>query len=387
MKMLIAPSGFKESLDATDVARAMSRGVADVLPDADVVALPMVDGGEGFTAGLVDATGGTLHPVTVTGPVGQPVLAAVGLLGGAGPRTAVVELAAAAGLRLVPRDQRNPLVTTSLGAGQLIAAALDLEPERILVGCGDSGVNDGGAGAARALGVRLLDAYGQPLGPGGIELARLADIDVSGLDPRLADVEMVAACNPFNVLCGERGVARVFGPQKGATPIQVEMLAEAMDTYAAVIRRCTGLEVATLPGSGASGGFGTALLAFLGAELRPRFDVVFEYLDLDRALDGVDLVITGEGSLDQQTPRGKVPAEVASRAAARGIPTVAIAGTLGTGVEANRAAGIDGWMSAMDRPMDLTTAIEECSELVRRATAQMLRFVVVGRRLADRAAA
>lgn len=386
MKMLIAPSGFKESLDAVDVALAMQDGVEDVLPDATVVSLPMVDGGEGFTAGLVEATGGTLHPVTVTGPVGQPVLAAVGLLGGPGPRTAVVELAAAAGLRLVPRDQRNPLVTTSLGAGQLISAALDLAPERIIVGCGDSGVNDGGAGAARALGVRFLDAYGQPLGPGGVELARLADIDVSGLDPRLADVEVIAACNPFNVLCGERGVARVFGPQKGATPTQVEMLAEAMDAYASVIRRCLGIEIGTLPGSGASGGFGAALLAFCGAELRPRFDVVFEFLDLEAALDGVDLVITGEGSLDHQTPRGKVPAEVARRASARGIPTVVIAGTIGAGVEANRAAGIAGWMSAVDRPMDLPTAIEECSALVRRATAQMLRFVVVGQHLERTAA-
>lgn len=386
MKMLIAPSGFKESLDAVDVALAMQDGVEDVLPDATVVSLPMVDGGEGFTAGLVEATGGTLHPVTVTGPVGQPVLAAVGLLGGPGPRTAVVELAAAAGLRLVPRDQRNPLVTTSSGAGQLISAALDLAPERIIVGCGDSGVNDGGAGAARALGVRFLDAYGQPLGPGGVELARLADIDVSGLDPRLADVEVIAACNPFNVLCGERGVARVFGPQKGATPTQVEMLAEAMDAYASVIRRCLGIEIGTLPGSGASGGFGAALLAFCGAELRPRFDVVFEFLDLEAALDGVDLVITGEGSLDHQTPRGKVPAEVARRASARGIPTVVIAGTIGAGVEANRAAGIAGWMSAVDRPMDLPTAIEECSALVRRATAQMLRFVVVGQHLERTAA-
>ncbi len=383
MKILLAPSGFKESLDADGVARAMELGVRDVLPGADIVSLPLVDGGEGFTAGLVSVTGGSLYPVAVTGPVGQPVVAAVGLLGGPGPRTAVVELAAAAGLRLVPHDRRNPLTTTSLGVGTLISAALDLEPERLLVGCGDSGINDGGAGLARALGVRFLDAYEQPLGPGGAELARLARIDTDGIDPRLADVEIIAACNPYNVLCGERGVAKVFGPQKGATPIQVEMLSEAMDIYAQVIREHTGVDVGLLPGSGASGGVGTALMMFCGATLTPRFDVVFEYIDLDAALDGADLVLTGEGSLDHQTPKGKIPAEVAARATARGVPTVAIAGTLGAGVEDNLAAGIDGWLSAMHRPMELVTAIEECAELVRQATAQVLRLIEIGGRVAS----
>ncbi len=382
MKILLAPSGFKESLDSIGVARAMELGIRDVLPDADIVSLPLVDGGEGFTAGLVGVTGGSLHPLIVTGPIGQPVAAAVGVLGGPGPRTAVVELAAAAGLRLVPRDRRNPLYTTSVGVGELIAAALDLEPERIFIGCGDSGINDGGAGLARALGVRFLDAYDQPLGPGGAELARLARIDTSALDPRLAGVEIIAACNPYNVLCGDKGVARVFGPQKGATPIQVEMLSEAMDSYASVIREHTGVDVGLLAGSGASGGVGTALMMFCGATLTPRFEVVFEFLDLDSALDGADLVLTGEGSLDQQTPNGKIPAEVAARATARGVPTVAIAGTLGVGVEDNFAAGIDGWLSAMHRPMELATAIDECADLVRQATAQVLRLIAVGERMA-----
>jgi glycerate kinase len=384
MKILLAPSGYKESLDAIGVVRAMELGVRDVIPDAEIVSLPLVDGGEGFTDALVDATCGALHPVTVTGPVGQPVLASVGMLGGPGPRTAVIELAAAAGLRLVPRGSRNPLLTTSRGVGELISAALDLQPQRIIVGCGDSGVNDGGVGLASALGVRFLDAHGQPVGPGGAELARLAEIDTTDLDPRLARVDMVAACNPFNVLCGEFGVARVFGPQKGATPTQVEMLAEAMDNYAAVIHRDRGVDVALLPGSGASGGVGTALMVFCSAALTPRFEVVERFFDLDASLAGVDLVLTGEGSLDHQTPNGKIPAEVAGRAAARGIPTVAIAGTVGAGADANLAAGLDGWISAMHRPMELATAIEECAELVREATTQVLRLVAVGERLATR---
>lgn len=386
MKILLAPSGFKESLDAPAVAAAMAAGIRNVLPIAEVVSLPLVDGGEGFTTGLVAATGGAVVPVEVTGPVGQRVAAHVGLLGGDGPRTAVVELAAAAGLSLVPPDARNPLLTTSYGFGELIRAALDLDPERILVGCGDSGINDGGAGMAQALGARLVDAAGDDLGCGGGELIRLSDVDLHGVDDRLAGVEIVAACNPYNVLCGERGVARVFGPQKGATPEQVEVLSDAMDNYAAVIQRVTGRSIGDLPGSGASGGVGTGLIVVCGARLAPRFEVVFDFLDLDGALDGVDLVLTGEGSLDQQTPKGKIPAEVATRAAQRGIPTIAIAGTLGQGVEDNLATGIAGWISSMHRPMALSDAIADCAQHVEDATEQVMRLVLVGRGLSTAAA-
>ncbi len=383
MKILIAPSGYKESLDAEETAQAMKLGVMDAQPDATIRVLPLLDGGEGFAIGLTDAIGGIINWVDVTGPVGQQITAPIGMVMVDGIRTAVIDLASAAGLSLVPQDQRNPLRTTSYGFGQLIAAALDWSPDRILIGCGDSGINDGGAGMAVALGARLLDEDGAALGLGGAELVRLASIDLTNLDPRLETTPIVAALNPHNVLCGERGVARVFGPQKGATPAQVDTLAAAMDRYASVIDNAFGLEVGDYPGAGASGGVGAGLLAFCGAELWPRFDVVFTFLDIESALDDVDLVVTGEGRLDDQTPRGKIPAEVARRAEDRGIPTIAVAGAIGHGAESNSKACIDAWLSVVQGPNTLDHAIENAAELVRTGTAQAIRLVEVGRRVQE----
>ncbi|MGL4239366.1 glycerate kinase, partial [Tabrizicola sp.] len=290
--ILIAPSGFKESLSVDDVTEAISDGVARALPDARILKAPMVDGGEGFTEALVRATDGLMVEATVTGPVGRPVSSFFGLMGGPGPRTAVLEMAAAAGLSLVPRDMRDPGLTTSYGVGELILCALDAGAERILVGCGDSGINDGGAGMAQALGARLLDAEGQEIGSGGYELARLARIDISAMDPRLAGVQIDVAVNWHNVLLGPKGVARVFGPQKGATPEQVERLECGLIRYEAAIREVTGLSLGAAQGSGASGGLGTGLVAFAGATLHPRFDIVMQYLRFDEMLEEADLVIT-----------------------------------------------------------------------------------------------
>ena len=253
LTVLIAPSGFKESLSVKDVAEAIARGVRRAAPHATILTAPMVDGGEGTTEALIAATGGRMIPARITGPVGEAVAGFWGLMGGAGPRTAVIEMAAAAGLSLVPRDRRDPTLTTSRGVGELILQALDHGVDRILIGCGDSGINDGGAGMARALGARLLDASGEELPEGGGALERLARIDTSGLDPRLASVQIDAAVNWHNMLLGPRGVARVFGPQKGATPEQVECLDRGMTRYAAAIEAETGKMVATMPGAGASG--------------------------------------------------------------------------------------------------------------------------------------
>jgi glycerate kinase len=381
LTVLIAPSGFKESLSAEEAADRIAEGVNDTMPGARVIKLPMADGGEGFTQALVNATGGHTCPVRVTGPVGQPVQAFFGLLGGRGPRTAVVEMAAAAGLRLVPRDQRNPMRTTSFGVGQLIRAALDAGAQRVLLGCGDSGINDGGAGMAQALGARLLDAQGRELGAGGGELLRLHRIDLGGLDPRLARVQLDAAVNWHNVLLGPRGVARVFGPQKGATPEQVVLLEKALANWAAALQRATGQAWGTQPGSGASGGLGSGFAALLGGRLHPRFDIVMQYLELDRLIAEADLVITAEGSLDDQTPFGKVPAEVASRAKKRGLPVIALTGTLGQGVEINLKHGIDAFASMLSRPCTLEQAIADAGRLLRCSAADMLRMVSVGMKL------
>ena len=381
MTVLIAPSGFKESLSAEDAADHIAAGVLRALPHARVLKAPMADGGEGFTQALVHATGGTLHPCTVTGPVGEPVQAFFGFLGGASCRTAVIEMAAAAGLRLVPQGKRNPMLTTSRGVGELIAAALDAGAQRVLLGCGDSGINDGGAGMVQALGVKLLDAQGHELAAGGGELQRLHRIDLGGLDPRLATVTLDAAVNWHNVLLGERGVARVFGPQKGATPAQVEALDAALNHYAACIQRATGRAIGHAPGSGASGGLGAGFAALLGGTLHPRFDIVMQYLELDSLIAQADLVITAEGSLDHQTPFGKVPAEVAQRAKRRGLPVIALAGTIGAGVEINFEHGIDAFASILSRPCTLDEAIAQAGPLLRRAAEDTLRMVSVGLRM------
>jgi glycerate 2-kinase len=382
LTVLVAPSGFKESLSAPEVAEHIAEGVLQAMPRARVIRAPMVDGGEGFTEALVAATGGRMHRTRVTGPVGESVDAFFGFLGGRRRKTAVVEMAAAAGLRLVPRDRRNPMLTTSHGVGELIRAALDAGAQRILLGCGDSGVNDGGAGMAQALGARLLDDQGQDIGHGGAELLRLARIDLSGLDPRLDRVSLDAAVNWHNILLGDRGVARVFGPQKGATPEQVELLDRALTVYGQRIRESTGREIGLEPGSGASGGIGAAFAALLGGRLHPRYEIVMQYLELDHLIRQADLVITAEGSLDGQTPQGKIPAEVASRAKRHGLPVIALAGTIGQGVRVNLQHGIDAYASILTRPCTLDEAFANAGVWLTRAAEDAARMVGVGLELA-----
>ena len=350
-------------------------------PDAHVRSLPLVDGGEGFTKALVGVTGGRLHDLTVTGPVGEPVSSHYGFLGGPGERTAVLEMAAAAGLRLVPHEHRDPAQTTTYGVGELVRAALDGGAARLLVGLGDSGTNDAGAGAAQALGVRLLDRDGHDLGRGGGELVRLEHVDLSGRDPRLGGVRLDVACNWSNVLCGPRGVARTFGPQKGATPAQVKTLEQGLERFAEVVARDVGVDVATMPGGGASGGLGAGLAALLGATLRPRYDLVMQYFELDALLAETDLVITAEGQIDAGTPHGKVPAEVARRAKRYGLPVVAVAGSVGAGASVNHAHGIDVITSISDGPRPLAEAIERTPELLEQAAESVVRTLLVGSRL------
>ncbi|MDF9717310.1 glycerate kinase [Nocardioides sp. ChNu-99] len=381
-RVLIAPSGFKESLSAEQVADAIAAGVRRALPGVVVDRVPVVDGGEGSARTLAGATGGRLVTRTVTGPVGEPVTATLALLGGEARGTAVVEMAQAAGLRLVPAGLRDPGATTTRGVGELIRAALDEGARRILVGCGDSGTCDGGAGALQALGARVRDGRGAEVGPGGSALADVASLDLSGLDPRLADVDLLVACNPHNVLTGPRGVARVFGPQKGATPEQVELLAGALDRWAGVLRRdgvqAAGVDLATGPCTGASGGLGAGLAAGLGARLMPRFDVMLDHVDLDDLISRADLVITAEGAVDEQTPHGKVPAEVARRAKAQGKPVFALAGTIGRRAHHVHDIGIDAVASILPLPLSLEESIARCPELLTEAAERAMRLVLIG---------
>ncbi|MFI5724760.1 glycerate kinase [Streptomyces cyaneofuscatus] len=397
-RIAIAPSGFKESLSAARVAEAIAVGVRRVIPDAELDLIPLVDGGEGTAEALALAGGGRLVPCTATGPVGEPVASHFALLGGGtarGPLTAVVEMAAVAGLALVPPGLRHPGATTTYGVGELIRAALDSGARRILIGCGDSGTSDGGAGALQALGARLADRHGRELRRGGGALHELERIDASGLDARLARTELLVACNPYNVLCGKRGVARVFGPQKGATPAEVELLSAGLERLADVLTRDLApaftpaagapVDLRTAPGTGASGGLGAGLAA-VGARLLPRYDVLLDGLDLDARLARADFVITAEGALDSQTVRGKIPAEVARRAHACGVPVLVLAGTIGPGAQDVRAVGVDAYSSILPAPMTLVEAIGRSGEFLADATERAMRIMALGTRLAPLAA-
>ncbi|MGX6512407.1 glycerate kinase family protein [Rhodococcus sp. SJ-2] len=389
-RILVAPSGFKESLDAPSVASAIAVGVRRALPGVAVDTVPIPDGGEGTAEILAAATGGTLVPTTVTGPVGEPVVAHWALLGGAAAGTAVIEMASAAGLRLVPGDRRDPGRTTSRGVGELIAAALDDGVRRIIVGCGDSGTCDGGAGALQALGARILDCDGHDLPDGGRHLARSDRLELDALHPALADAEIVLACNTHNVLCGPGGVARVFGPQKGASPAQVEELSAALDRWATVLEQhctTTGFDVRTGPGSGASGGLGAGL-AVIGARIASRFDVLLDSglscIDLDALVARADLIITAEGSIDFQTPRGKVPAEIARRAQRVGVPVLALAGSLGPGALDVHDVGIGAIASIIPVPMKLEDAVANGHDLLVDAAARSMRLLMLGSAVACR---
>lgn len=385
VNILIAPSGFKESLSSEEVADCIEQGLLRVLPDANIQKTPLVDGGEGFTKTLVDITGGTLHEVRVTGPVGQPVQACYGILGGSGPRTAVMEMASAAGLRLVPEVLRNPLCTTTYGVGELIKAGLEAGVERILLGCGDSGTNDGGAGMAQALGIAFLDGEGNAIGWGGGELLKLRRIDVSRLDPRLGQVKIDVACNFNSLLCGPNAMSRIFGPQKGASPMAVELLVGAMEHYAALIMEQLGIDVKFMPGGGAGGGLGAGLRVFLNASLHHRYEVVMQYIDLDTPLSKADLVITAEGCIDFSTSRGKIPCEVGRRAKLFGIPVIAVVGMVGRGAESTLENGIDSFASILDAPIQLPTALHRSSDLLKKGTENVMRTILIGERLAGRA--
>ena len=377
MRVVIAPDKFKGSLTALEAAEAMARGLSRVDPCAEIDRVPMADGGEGTVAALVAATGGSYRPVTVTGPLGEPVVASFGLLGDG--RTAALEMASASGLWLVPPALRDPLRATTRGTGELLLAAIQAGARRVIVGIGGSATNDGGAGLGQALGFRLLDADGRELGPGGGELDRLDRIERTGLPAGLCSATIAVACDVTNPLCGPQGASAVYGPQKGATPEMVERLDRNLAHFADIVERDLDVAVRDLPGSGAAGGLGGGLVAFAGGRLEGGIDLVIEAVNLLERLHAADLCLTGEGALDGQSAFGKTAVGVARLAHSLGCPTLAIAGSIGPGAEAVLEQGIDAYFSICPGPVHLDEAIERAAELLENATAQAVRAFLAGR--------
>jgi glycerate kinase len=361
MRVLVAPDKFKGSLTAEQAAAAIEAGLRRARPDATVVRVPVADGGDGTLAAVL-AAGGRRVQVRATGPTGQPVDAAVALMGDA----AFVEMAEASGLRRLPGGVPAPLEATTYGTGELVRAALDAGARRLLLGIGGSATTDGGAGMATALGVRLTDADGSELPPGGAALLRLAHVDTAGLDPRLGQVEVTVACDVDNPLVGPDGAAAVYGPQKGAGPDDVLLLDSALRRYARVLAEDLGLDLAAVPGAGAAGGLGAGAIAFLGASLRPGIELVLELVGFAERLAGADLVVTGEGALDAQSLRGKAPHGVARAAAGEGVPVVALAGVVEVAERELRAAGFEEAHALTELEGDVERCKREAGPLLER---------------------
>jgi glycerate kinase len=380
MKIVIAPDSYKESLSASEVAQAIEKGFREIFPDAHYISVPVADGGEGTVEAMIAATQGAERTARVTGPLGQKVNASWGISGDG--KTAFIEMAAASGLSLVPPDQRNPLLTTSRGTGELILQALESGATHIIIGIGGSATNDGGAGMVQALGARLTDANGTEIGFGGGCLGSLNTIDISGLDPRLQRCTIQVACDVTNPLVGEQGASRIFGPQKGADDAGIATLDNNLSHYASIIKKSLHVDVKDVPGAGAAGGMGAALMAFLGAELKSGIDIVTTALNLEEHIHDCTLVVTGEGRIDSQSIHGKVPVGVASVAKKYRKPVIGIAGSLTQDVGIVHQYGIDAVFSVLARVGSLEEAFRGASDNIYQASRNIAATLAVGMRCA-----
>ncbi len=377
MKIVVAPNAFKGSLSATEAAKAMAEGIERVLPKAEVIQVPVADGGDGLIDVAVEALRGERRTLEVTGPRENPVFADFCYVKSRG--LATIEMALASGLALLPENLQDPTLTTTFGTGELIRAALDLGVRRIHTGIGGSATNDGGIGMAQALGARFLDKDGKDLPGIGSSLSSIAEIDLSDLDPRIEETAFEAVCDVNNPLCGPEGAAAVYGPQKGASPDQVEELDQGLKNLATVIQKQLGLDVMNMPGAGAAGGLGAGLHAFLGAKLCRGIDLIFEMVGLEEKLLDADLVFTGEGQIDFQTVFGKAPGGVAAAAKAQGIPCFAIAGSVGSELGDLYENGISAVFSLCTSPTTLEESMKNARENLAMVTQQALRAFLAGR--------
>jgi glycerate kinase len=376
MKIVVAPDSFKGSLTAIEVSVAIEQGIREVFPEAEIIKIPMADGGEGTVQCLVNATGGEILEEKVIGPLGDEVFAFYGIL--ADKKTAVIEMAAASGLTLVPEGKRNPLITTTYGTGQLIKAALNQGCRKMIIGIGGSATNDGGAGMVQALGVKLLDQEGKEVGFGGGELKKIVKIDISCMDNRLSDIKILVASDVNNPLCGPQGASRIYGPQKGATPEIIEELDKSLSYFAELIKRDLNKDVKDIPGAGAAGGLGASLMAFLNAELRPGIEIIIEIVKIEQIIRESDLLITGEGRIDAQSVFGKVPFGLGKMAKKYNVPVIAIVGEIGEGFSQIYEYGINSIMSIISKAISIDEAIQMSKSLLKDATERMIRIIKIG---------
>ena len=372
-KYVVAPDSFKESMTAKEVCDAMEKGIKEADSAAEVIKVPMADGGEGTVDSLVDATQGQRVIVEVTGPLGNKISAYYGILGNG--TTAVIEMAKASGLEIVEKKKRNPMITTTFGTGELIRDALDHNVKEIIIGLGGSSTNDGGSGMAQALGAKLLDQNNHQIPFGGGNLDKLDKIDISNLDSRLQDVKIILASDVTNPLIGKDGASRVFGPQKGATPEMVEKLENNLQHYAKIVKRDLNKEVALVSGAGAAGGLGAGLIAFTTCEMRRGVDLAIEVTKLEEKIRDADYVFTGEGGTDFQTKFGKTPYGVAKLGKKYHKPVISLAGYVGEGIDSLYSEGFTAIFGIIPGACDLSTALKNGPSNVARTTENIVRLL------------
>jgi glycerate kinase len=366
VKVVIASDSYKESLKAIEVCEAIERGFRAIFPNAKYVKIPIGDGGEGTVESLVDATGGRIISISVTGPLRESVQAFYGM--SKDKKTAFIEMAAASGLQHVPVEKRNPLITTTKGTGELILHALNQGAEYIILGLGGSATNDGGAGMLAALGVRFINDKGEVIDPSGGTLHSIVAIDFSQMDPRLKGIKIEAACDVDNPLVGMQGASFVFGRQKGANVEMMKELDENLKHYANILKRYVSSDVSGIPGAGAAGGMGAAVSSVLKGDLRRGIEIVLDYTNFDEHIEGATLIITGEGRIDEQTAYGKAPVGVAGRAKRLSVPVIAIGGSVSSDYPAVYEKGIDAVFSITTRPMTLEEAYKVAEENIEMTT-------------------
>lgn len=378
MKIVIAPDSFKGSLTALEVASAIEEGLNKYNKDFIIEKIPMADGGEGTVESLVSLTNGEIINVEVKDPLMRKIEGFYGLLGD--KKTAVIEMAAASGLPLLKQNERNPLIASTYGTGQLIKDALDRGCKKFIIGIGGSATNDGGTGMLKALGIKFLSKDNKELKDGAIELDQLDKIDMTNFDKRIFECEIKVACDVENTLCGENGASFIFGPQKGADEQMIKVLDEKLHHYGEILENTFDMNVINVQGAGAAGGMGAAFIAVIKAKLERGIDIIVQESKLSEKLEDCDLVFTGEGRIDYQTKFGKTPFGVASEAKKKDIPVIALAGGIGEGTEVLYELGFDGIFSIVDKPMDLDDAIKNGSELVKEAAYRIINLYMTHER-------